>query len=85
MKDGLNTQAVRRIAVAFSAVEPDFPVRRFTEAATVGGRELGFRQRVDFLIELLARYLPEDFETAAGLLERIPDHWDAGRVDDPLR
>ncbi len=85
MKDGLDVQAIRRIAAAFSAIDTNFPSRRFIEAATNGVQRLELRQRVDFLIELLAGYLPEDFEAASGLLEQIPNHWDGGENDDALR
>ena len=71
MKDGLDARAIQRIATTFSAVQPSFPSRQFTESAIVGMRELELRQRVDFLIELLARHLPKDFETTADLLEQV--------------
>ncbi len=84
MKEGLNKHAIQRIAAAFSAVYADFPQPVFIEKAVKGVQPLELRQRVDFLIGLLARYLPQDFRVTADLLEQLPEHWDEGQANDPL-
>lgn len=68
MKEGLNKQAIQRIARAFSALYDKFPQQLFIEKAVKGVHPLALRQRVDFIITLLADYLPQDFTTTATLL-----------------
>lgn len=85
MKEGLNQHAIQRIATALTAVYPDFNAREFIATAVAGIEPLALRQRVDFLISVLARYLPQDFIHTADVLTQLPTHWDGGQVDDPLR
>jgi len=85
MKDGLDVAAIRRIEKAFVAIYPEFRGMAFTKAAVAGIQGLKRKQRVNFIIELLAEYLPENYEEACHLFEQIPAHWDAGIGDDPLR
>ena len=85
MKNGLDAAAIKRIEKVFAVIDPKFPGKRFIETAASGIQDLELKQRVDFLVELLAEYLPENYEVSSDLLEQIPDHWDAGVDDDPLR
>ena len=84
MKDGLSTQAVDRIANALSAVIDNFPVQEFIEDVHRGLTELELKQRVQHIIDVLANYLPAEFNQTATILLRIKKHWDWGDEKDPL-
>jgi len=84
MKSGLSTEAIQRINKALMAVVPNFSASCFRKKASAKIEELELRERVDFLIDLMATYLPDDFTVTAELLYQIPDHWDLGKPDDPL-
>jgi 3-methyladenine DNA glycosylase AlkC len=85
MRDGLGPAAVGRITSALAVVCPMFDTDRFRAAALDGLAELELKARVDHLIAALHTELPADFKAAAAVLERVPDCWDAGAPDDPLR
>jgi len=84
MKEGLDKAAIQRIAAAFSALLDDFPAEAFIKQSVQGVQPLELKQRVNFLIERLATFLPQDFAKTADLLEQLPDYWEAGQADDPL-
>lgn len=84
MKDGLGADAVARIAHVLSIIIEGFPSTEFTEAALDGIENLKLKQRVNHLIEVLARFLPDDFPSAAVILLQVKQHWDWGDEDDAL-
>lgn len=84
MKNSLGSDAIRRISVALLAVMNDFPAPQFIEEAEAGITRLELKQRVSFLIVVLARYLPADFTVTAAMLLQINDHWDFGEQTDSL-
>jgi len=85
MKDGLDKQAVNRIAGSLVQVLPDFPVDSFIKQALDGLDQLELKARVNHLIEVLSRFLPADFTITATILKDIKSVWDYGNEDDPLR
>lgn len=85
MKNGLGMEAVQRIGHAIRSIDSNFASDHFVSSAMHRIGSLELRQRVDCLIELLNQHLPKNFESSANLLEQIPDHWDSGDQNDPLR
>ena len=85
MKDGLNRAAIDRIAQALTAVITEFPKVSFTDAALDGLENLELKERVAHLIEVLSRFLPDEYPVAAEILQKVPDHWDYGDPDDSMR
>ncbi|MEE1674758.1 DNA alkylation repair protein [Agarivorans aestuarii] len=85
MKNGLAEPAVQRIAQGIAAVYPEFDAKRFVELALKGLEELGLKQRVTHIIEVLQQTLPEDFAKVTEILTALPQYWDRGDPDDSLR
>ena len=85
MKDGLGEAAIDRIVSGLNAVLPDFDSRGFKRAALDGLEALELKERVRHLIEVMHGFLPPQFETAAEALCRLPEVWDHGDPDDPIR
>ncbi len=84
MKEGLNTQAIARIATALARSAPRFPVKDFRREAQRGLDDLELKLRVQHVIAALRRYLPVDFPQAADILVRLKPHWDRGNGRDAL-
>lgn len=84
MKSGLGTNAVDRICAVLTDIIADFPVEKFREEALGELEQLELKQRVDYLIAVLANYLPEDFEETAEILLQVKQYWDWGDTDDAL-
>ncbi len=92
MKDSLNLNAVSRIATALSALADSqrvegfkFQPKSFVKHAIAPLESLELKQRVQHIIDTLHQFLPTDFRRAAKLLEALPEVWDRGHADDPLR
>lgn len=85
MKDGLGADAVRRMADALHQTHDNFAYRRFEKEANRGLDELELKERVHHLIEVLHRFLPDDFSDASALLVQAKSNWDHGDPKDPLR
>lgn len=85
MKDGLSEAAVLRISHGLLAAGADFTAEDFYRDAMNGLELLELKQRVQHLADVIAQYLPADFEKAASILGKIRDHWDDGDNDDALR
>ena len=82
MKDGLNSRAVARIALAFKLSWPQFADDKFRPQALQGLENLELKQRVNHLILVLQNHLPEDFATSAKILEKVPANWPAANNQD---
>lgn len=85
MKNGLGESAVERIACALKQVKPDFDTANFVSEAMSGLQTLELKGRVYHVIATLHKFLPGDFAQTARLLKRLPNVWDYGDPDDPLR
>ena len=84
MKDGLGQTAIDRIGGTLKKIVSDFDVKGFRKEALKGLEDLELKERVHHLIEVLADYLPKDFESTASILSQVPESWDSGDSDDPL-
>jgi 3-methyladenine DNA glycosylase AlkC len=83
MKDGLDAEAIRRIAANLRRVWRPFPRERFVRDACVGLDNLELKDRVRHIIAVLGAHLPDDFPRAAEILIRAGRGWDAGNPNDP--
>lgn len=84
MKDGLDKAAVSRLSSSLSPLFPDFENLTFQMEAFARLDSLELKERVTFLIELLGKHLPDDFEQTARTLWGLPNVWDKGHADDSL-
>jgi 3-methyladenine DNA glycosylase AlkC len=84
MKEGLSSDAVARIDHVLSILIEDFPSHDFNVSALTGLESLELKQRVNYLIDVLAEYLPNDFQSVAAILLQVKQHWDWGEPDDAL-
>lgn len=85
MKDGLGERAVLRMTHGLLDAGADFCEESFIQDAMEGLETLELKQRVHHLIEVMAKHLPDDFQTTAAILGRIRQNWDNGNPDDNLR
>jgi len=85
MKDGLGPVAINRIAFGVQQAWPKFDSASFVKAANNEIDSLELKQRVQHLIQVLNQFLPPDFEETASILSRVPDNWDSGDPNDPIR
>ena len=85
MKDGLGKPAIVRIATGLQHVFPLFDSEAFVEEAERAVVDLALKERVDRLIVLMHHYLSQPFEDVAVGLMALPEHWDFGDSEDPLR
>lgn len=85
MKDGLGQAAVHRISHGLLAAGAEFDVETFHQDALNGLDSLELKQRVQYLIGVIAQYLPDDFHKTAAILGNIRDQWDDGDPEDNLR
>lgn len=76
MKDGLGPLAIRRIEIALLKVYPTFDAVNFLSDANKGLDDLELKNRVRHIIEVLNKYLPNDFEETAKILNQLPSVWD---------
>ena len=77
LKYRLGAAAVQHIAHTLSRIMPNFAVSSFVDDSVAGLDERELKQRVSYLIDMLARYLPADFAQAAAILQQVPRHWQA--------
>ena len=85
MKNALSSNAIERISASFVQLLPDFSPQLFITQARQGIDQLELKQRVEHLIDVLARHLPADFLQTAVLLSGIKEVWVTGDKDDPLQ
>lgn len=85
MKNGLNKQAISRIAKGIWAVYSDFDIAKFENDCVKGLAKLELKERVLHIIVQLQKHLPQDFKKTAVILQTLPEHWDKGDINDPLR
>ena len=71
LKDALGPEAVQQLSQCLQAVYPPFNQAAFKRAANAQLQQLELKARVHHLIEVLHRYLPEDFEHTAQLLSQL--------------
>ena len=84
MKDGLGKVAINRMSTSLGQACPGFPVAQFRRLAIKGLDQLELKERVTHLIEVLHRYMPENFHQTAKVLMAVTKHWDRGDPNDPL-
>lgn len=85
MKDGLNKAAVARLAAAVQRAHAAFDAPAFRRAAARGLGGLELKERVDHVARALVRFLPDEPAAALSVLRSVPEAWDAGDPEDPLR
>ncbi len=85
MKDGLSKAAVLRISAALALLLRQFDAEKFESEAMDEIKGLELKGRVNALIRVLHRYFPQKFSDAAVVLTKLPDVWDRGDPDDPLK
>lgn len=83
MKDGLDREAVTRIARAFEAVCDEFKSDDFVAACVAGLADLELKQRVEHIVVQLEAALDGDFTQVADYLKRLPAVWQPGDINDP--
>ena len=76
MKDGLGSDAVKRIATTLRAAEPDFDTVAFRRSAMRGLKALELKARVGHVIGALRQHLPQDFLQALDVLVRAGALWE---------
>ena len=80
MKDQLGTEAVVQISQALSVCLTDFPHQQFTQESLAELENKELKQRVDYLISILANYLPRDFAETADVLLSVKKYWSESRT-----
>jgi 3-methyladenine DNA glycosylase AlkC len=87
LKDHISRASVTRLGEVLAAGANCFDARRFAEEASQGLDRLELKARVAWVAGVLARHLPDDFESAAAIVRRtVPSSdltmWEAWPVDD---
>ena len=78
-----NAAKVRKLARAFKKAHPRFNAKRYETDALARFPDLALKERITHLVELLGEHLPDDFRTAADILERaLPEPLDPTLEDD---
>lgn len=85
MKDGLNSTAVQRIATSLSKVHTPFEANAFHQQVCMELETLELKERVNHIIAHLHKFLPQPFSKTYSILKRLPQAWDFGEQEDPLR
>lgn len=80
----MNPQALRRLANNLQRARRDFDVEAFVRDCVRGLEPLELKQRVQHVIEVLHRHLPQRFSEASRLLCAAATTWDRGDAKDPL-
>lgn len=85
MKNGLGEAAVSRICDALIHAGAEFPPQHFTKDCLSPLHSLELKQRVQHIITVMGRHLPDSFPEAAKILGRVRDYWPkaAPREDKP--
>jgi 3-methyladenine DNA glycosylase AlkC len=69
LKDHLfNRESVTRLANMLASADPEFPTAKFIEGVMDGLSPLELKQRVSFITEVLASYLPRDFDESVAIV-----------------
>lgn len=76
MKDGLGSDAVKRIATALSAADSGFDTQAFRRSAMRGLKALELKARVGHVIGALRKHLPQDTLQALDVLVRAGANWE---------
>lgn len=84
LKDQLfSADKVRFLASRFSEAVPEFDLAGFTRAVLKRLSQLELKQRIVLISEVLERYLPDDFPSAAEqILRALPAELDPTKTDD---
>ena len=85
MKDGLDKLAIARIAGNLHRAYSGFPQQAFIREANRGRACLELKARVQHVIGILAKHLPDDFVRTTQIFVKAAQDWDRGAPDDPLR
>jgi len=88
MKNGLGPAAIERISNALSktiTLGQSFDSVAFIQHATSPLETLELKERVLHVIETLHQFLPRKFDQTISCLLELPEVWDSGDPDDPLR
>lgn len=85
MKDGLDRQAIERLARNLHRAYPKFDEQAFAKDTTQGLASRELKERVQHIIAVLAQHLPDDFERTTRIFLKASQHWDRGDPHDPLR
>jgi 3-methyladenine DNA glycosylase AlkC len=85
MKDGLGPAALERIAQSLERASSAFSGRAFMEGANCGLSPLELKDRVRHVSRVLRQSLHPDWPQALEQLNALPQVWDPGDPDDPLR
>ena len=95
LKDGLNDNAITRIAMALKAccsgdVDQHFAKHVFDDKAfhstcMQGLEQLELKQRIHHIIAAMHQFLPTDFQHSGHILLQLKEHWHYGEPDDPYR
>jgi len=83
-KDGINRQAVCRLAAGLSSGWADFPEDQFITAGTRGLKKLELKDRVRHLMHTMTRFLPDDYPHALKIVEKAGANWPEGNPDNPF-
>lgn len=82
MKDGLDVNAIRRIANSIAQVVPNFNAAAFQADAVRGLDQLELKARVYHLIDVLHRHYNLPFKKLSKYLQKLPAVWDSGSAAD---
>ena len=82
MKDGLNNQALARIAQGIAQVDNHFDANAFLHEASDGLDGLELKARVMHIIQALGQCVDSDFEKHAKNMCELPSVWDYGDKED---
>jgi len=84
LKNGLGRPAIKRLGANIERAWSSFETAQFVTASMRGLAALELKQRVGHVATALARYLPDDYPEAVGVVERASETWDRGAEGDPL-
>ncbi|MEN8007882.1 MAG: DNA alkylation repair protein [Candidatus Krumholzibacteriota bacterium] len=84
MKDGLDGQALERLAGSVEAAWPAFDAGGFLKKANSGLEKLELKDRVRHIIAVMDLFLPDDYPRALEIVVRAGEKFPAGRSDDSL-
>ena len=75
LKDQLAEDALQTIAQVLQQVYPSFAGQLFVAQAVQGLEPLELKQRVNYIIAVLAKHLPQDYEQTVAILALVPSCW----------
>lgn len=83
-KDGVDRQAVCKLASALHTAWPDFPKDPFIAASMRGLKQLELKPRVRHLMLNMTRFLPADYPLALEIICSAGTNWPEGDPDNPF-